>query len=178
MVSKNYLNYIDKIFGKFSLGVHVKETPEEAVKRRRKSEFLSNGYKEDYKTVYRWMSMAHPEITKFSEWYSTGEKVWPKDIELTPTVLKHWYCGDGTYVNRNQGHIQIAMLNEVNNTQKVDSMFKNSGLPVPSNYNISTKDGEKVTCGATFTVSQSEKLWEYMGEPLPDFDYKWPERYR
>jgi hypothetical protein len=179
MISKNYLDYVDKIFGKFSLGVSVKATPEEAAKRSRKSEFRPNGDKEDYKTIYRWMSMAHPEIKEFSEWYSTGEKVWPESIELTPTVLKHWYCGDGTYVNKKSSrHIQIAMLNEVNNRQKVNSMFRNSGLPAPSNYNISTKNGEKVTCGATFTVSQSKKLFDYMGDPLPDFEYKWPKKYR
>jgi len=100
--------------------------------------------------------------------------VWPEKIELTPTVLKHWYCGDGNWNNGScNNSIQISMANEKENTDKITQMFINVGLPAPSNYNISGK-----RCAAQFTVEQSKELWEYMGEPLPDFEYKWPEQYR
>jgi len=179
MISPNYLKYIDNKFGIFGNGVSLTKTAEENAKEKRDSGFSPNAKEENYSDVYRWESMSHPELQEFSEWYSTGTKVWPSDIELTRTVLKHWYCGDGHWDNSGtHDRIKISMANEVENTDKIDQMFENVGLPSPSNYNISErKDGSK-KCDAEFTVEQSEELWEYMGEPLPDFEYKWPNQYR
>jgi len=104
--------------------------------------------------------------------------VWPEDIELTPTVLKHWYCGDGHWHNSEANNcISIAMANEISNTNKIDEIFRNVGIQAPSNYSSSERKGGSFTCNADFTVEQSKELWEYMGKPLPDFEYKWPERY-
>lgn len=99
---------------------------------------------------------------------------------MTPIVLKHWYVGDGHFSDKNGDHrIMIAMSNEVENTDKVDNYFKQMNLPTPSNYNIQEQSkSENKRCIAVFTRSATEELWEYMGDPLPDFEYKWPEEYR
>jgi len=174
MISPNYLEYIADEFGVLGGEVSLKMTAAESAKANRDSGFRPNAKTENYSDVYLWYSMSHPTLVEFAEWYSSGKKVWPADIELTPTVLKHWYCGDGYWHNSgSNSHIQIAMANEVDNTEKVDQMFRNVGLPTPSNYSIS-----ETYCDANFTVEQSKELWEYMGEPLPDFEYKWPEQYR
>jgi len=180
VISPNYLKYIDEKFGIFGNGVSLTKTAEEAAKMNRERGFRPNAKSDNYHDLYTWRSMRHPELQEFADWYATGKKVWPSDIELTPTVLKHWYCGDGHYHNSGRhNHIIISMSNEVNNTQKVDKIFKNSGLPSPSNYAISElDDGNNKKCNAEFTVDQSKELWEYMGEPLPDFEYKWPKEYR
>jgi hypothetical protein len=39
-------------------------------------------------------------------WYPNGFKEVPRDLRLTPLVLNHWFCGDGTY-NTN-GHLTIC----------------------------------------------------------------------
>lgn len=174
MISQNYLEYVDKQFGIFGRGVSLYMTAEESAKQDIDSGFNSNACEENYHDVYRWASMSHPELKEFAEWYSSGEKEWPTDIELTPTVLKHWYCGDGHWNNGGRNNaIEIAMFNEIENTKKVSKMFDCAGLPTPNNYRTS-----KTKCDAQFTVEQSEELWDYMGEPLPDFEYKWPEVYR
>jgi len=173
MISKNYLEHIDKQFGIFSNGVSLSKTAKENAKQSRENGFSPNAKEENYNDVYRWYSMTHPKLQEFLEWYSTGEKVWPKNIELTPTALKHWYCGDGSRDSHgSHNYIRIAMANEVENRDKVNKIFENSGLPSPNNYNIN-----KNNCIAQFTVDQSEELWEYMGEPLPDFRYKWPKEF-
>ncbi len=170
MVSPNYLQYLDDIFGSRSTGVTLRRTAEENAKQNRDSGCNKDAKAENYSDLYYWQTRNLPELSKFTEWYETGEKVWPDDIELTPITLKHWYCGDGHYNNSfTQNCIKISMSNEVENTEKVDKMFKRSGLPVPSNYNTS---GDM--CDAQFTVSQSRELLDYMGESLPDFEYKWP----
>jgi len=179
MISPNYLEYITEKFGVLGNDVSLYKTAEESAKENRDSGFQPNAKEENYSDIYWWQSMCHPELQKFADWYRSGKKVWPAGIELTPTVLKHWYCGDGNWDNYDShNRIRIAMANEIDNTNKVDQMFRNVGLPAPSNYTISErKDGSK-KCSATFTVEQSQQLWEYMGRPLPDFEYKWPREFR
>jgi len=181
MISPNYLEYIADEFGALGSEVSLKHTAAESAKHNRDSGFRPNAEAENYSDLYLWYSMSHPELQKFAEWYNSGKKVWPEDIQLTPTVLKHWYCGDGHWANSSShNRIEIAMANEVNNTEKVDQMFRNVGLPAPSNYAISEQQNKSnyLKCNAEFTVEQSKKLWEYMGEQLPDFEYKWPQCYR
>jgi hypothetical protein len=180
MISPNYLKHIDSIFGFFGNGVTFKKTAEESAKQVRERSFMGSDAKaENYSDIYAWHSMCHPDLEELSSWYREGEKVWPSNIEITPTVLKHWYCGDGVWNNRNShNHISIAMSNELGNEQKVDNMFQSAGLPAPSNYNTGERRDGSISMGAVFTVEQSKELWEYMGKPLPDFEYKWPEEYK
>jgi len=169
MITEDYLKYIKEKFGVFASDISVCMTEKEA-KDKIKESF---GYGSEAKKQFRIIIKGATEINKFRNWYSTGKKVWPRDIELTPTVLKHWYCGDGNWNNSGaKNYIRISMANEIKNTDKVNQMFENVGLPSPSNYAIS-----ETNCIAQFTVEQSKGLWEYMGEPLPGFKYKWPEKY-
>jgi len=179
MISSNYLKYVDEKFGIFSNGVSLSKTAAENAKKNRETGFNPKAKEENYSDIYRWYSIRHPELEEFDSWYNSRQKLWPEDIELTPTVLKHWYCGDGHWENSGtSNYINISMSNEVENTEKVDSIFENVGLPSPDNYKIYERCSGRVDCDARFTVDQSHKLWQYMGEPLPDFEYKWPEEYR
>jgi len=174
MVSPKYLKHIRDVFGVLGSDVRFKRSAKDSAKQVVDRDFKPNVSSKNYNDVYEWYSVCHPELQKFAGWYSSGKKVWPEDIELTPTVLKHWYCGDGYFNDKgHHKHISIAMSNEVENTDKVDKMFKNVGLPSPSNYSTSG-----VSCNADFTTEQSKELWKYMGNPLPDFGYKWPKQYR
>jgi len=179
MTSKNYLKYLDDIFGILSTGVKYRISAKNMAKKDRERGFNSEAKEENYSDQYRLKTRSHPELQQFANWYSTGEKVWPADIELTPTVLKHWYCGDGTWESRGTSNcISFAVANEIDNTDKIDKLFTNVGMPSPSNYNKSKRNDGTFKCNAVFTVNGSHDLWEYMGEPLPDFHYKWPEQYR
>jgi hypothetical protein len=178
MISPNYLEYLDNIFGVLGCGVSLKNTAAESAKSAKDDGFDPNAKEENYSDVYRWQTRKHPKFNEFRKWYANGKKVWPEDIELTPTVLKHWYVGDGHY--KNDGYkncISIGMANEVENTEKISKYFTNVNLPEPSNY--TTREGKYgKQCEAQWTVEDSNTLWKYMGEPLPDFKYKWPEEYR
>lgn len=179
MITPDYLYYLDKEFPALGTGVKLCLTAEESAKQNRKTGFSTNAKSENYSDVYRWQTRGHPELQEFSDWYSSGEKVWPENIGLTPTVLKHWYCGDGYWNNNSsQNHIKICMANEVENIEKVNKIFKSAGLPTPSNYNIHERKNGSLNCSAYFTIEQSKELWNYMGSPLPGFEYKWPEGFK
>jgi hypothetical protein len=178
MISPNYLQYVNDKFGILGNEVKMRMTAAESAKNTRKNGYNPNSKEKNYSDLYRWSSISHPDLQEFLDWYSSGDKVWPENIELTPTVLKHWYCGDGCWENSGTSNcINIGVSNEISATDKVSRMFENMGLPAPSNYNISERRNGTKNCQAQFTVNQSKELWEYMGEPLPDFEYKWPEEY-
>jgi len=179
MISPNYLEHVADEFGVLGGGVSIKRTAKMSARRDKNSKFNLGAKEENYSDLYGWQSMSHPELREFANWYSSGEKIWPDDIELTPTVLKHWYCGDGSWNNgRTNNYISISMANEIDNTEKVGKMLRNVGLPTPSNYAVGERNDGSKTFDAQFTVEQSELLWEYMGRPLPDFEYKWPREFR
>lgn len=165
MITEEYLEYLSGIFGVLTTGVELEKTANESAQSVLDSGFYETVNIENYNNIYEMRVRCHPEFEEYESWYDSGEKVWPNNLELTPTVLKHWYCCDGTYVNN---HIEIGMSNEVDNINKVSNYFKRVGLPKPSNYN--TSNG---TCIAEFSVDNSHYLLDYMGESLPGFEYKW-----
>lgn len=169
MITPAYLQHLDSIFGTLSCGVSLKHTAAESAAQQRRSGGDKNADEKDYSDVYQWVTRNNPELSDW-DWYTEEKgKVFPSDIVLTPTVLKHWFVGDGNRRNQNvHSSMRISSKNEISNTDKIDEMFSRASLPKPT---YSCTD-------ITFTVPQSRKLWEYMGSPPPGFEYKWPEEYR
>lgn len=168
MISKKYLEYLNDKFGILSSnsGVTVSRSAEQNKKRNVKRGFSSED--SDYNNTYVWRTKTLPELKEFN-WYETNKKVWPKDILLSPTVLKHWYIGDGSLNTYNR--MVITTVNESDNTEKINKYFQKSSLPEPL-WQIQEKNGTK-TAHARWTVSDTKTLMNYMGNPLPDFQYKW-----
>lgn len=55
-------------------------------------------YEKDEKRgkYYQIYSKTHPYLTnQHNRWYPDGKKQVPKDLELTPFSVLHWYIGDG-----------------------------------------------------------------------------------
>lgn len=163
MITEEYLQYLHNTFENFSKGVVLDKTAEECA-------IYNGGDVENYNEIYSWRSCSHPELSEWSNWYSSGEKVWPDDIELTPTVLKHWYVGDG-HLNKSSGGIELTVTNERGNRQKVQQYFSNAGLPVGGWWENTTGRTET---RMYWNGGDRDKLFEYMGNPLPGFEYKWP----
>jgi hypothetical protein len=175
--NKEYLEYLDELFACLGNGVKLVKTSEESATAAIDGGLRPHADAGNYADVYGWYSRTHPCLNEL-DWYGEHGKVWPEDIELAPETLKHWYCGDGTWNNNGDcNHIQIAMSNEIEHTEKVTSLFEKADLPSPYTYSTYTRDSGKVDCLAQFRVSDSKELWEYMGPPSPGFEYKWPEIY-
>lgn len=177
MISYDYLDYLCQNFGNLSSSISEHQTAEESAKNALKTGFSEVAETKNYNDMYMFRTISHPELQEFRNWYSTGEKIFPKYITLTPTVLKHWYCCDGTYCNNGSNkHMSISAANERGNKEKIDQLFELSSLPTPK-YIISEREDGSKKCEARFTVEESNIIWEYMGKPLPSFEYKWPDRF-
>jgi hypothetical protein len=170
MVNKEYLEELDRIFGVLSTGVKHKSSAEEEAKRALHSGFEATGDPSNYSDKYRLRTRSLPDLKEFN-WYTTGEKIWPSDIKLTQTVLKHWYAGDGSLNNNgSRFYLEIHCSNEIDNKDKIGSYFDDIGISIDRwrDDNYGKRRGAVV-----FNKESAEKLLSYMGDPLPGFEYKW-----
>lgn len=178
MTNKKYLKFLQSKLGVLSSDISLKRSAEDSYLENKNRLPDSNLNKENYSEIYHLRTCTHKGFNKYREWYSSGEKVWPQNINLTPAVLKHWYVTDGHYdTKKSHERIKIAMANEIKNREKVNSYFEEKDLPPPSNYNISERKSGGKSCVAVFSKSASEDLFDYMGSPPQGFKYKWPENY-
>lgn len=161
MVNEDYLKYLDRLFGIFSLGCDLYATADEKAERNRNSGFHLEASAENYQDVYRWMTRAHPQFNQLRSWYSSGEKVFPENLEITPTLLKHWYVCDG---DKQSKRVRIASTNENENLEKLASYFDDCNIPNPDTT------GDRIYWSAKDSVD----VFNFMGKPLPGFEYKWP----
>lgn len=168
MINKKYLEYVDSKFPLIGAGVSLKRKAKDNAELSRQTGFTSTVNEENYNDQHNWQTLCIPELKQYSNWYNSGEKVWPEDIQLTSTVLKHLYCNDGSLEKDGKFfRIKITMCNEINNKEKINKLFENMNLQRPEYWN-SNKD-------ARWNKESSKDLLNYMGEPLPGFEYKWPD---
>lgn len=172
-INLDYLSHLEKSFGGLATSTFLEKTAEECAKINRTSGFSPNASSENYSDLYKFQTRASPEFSKYLSWYQSGTKVWPGNIELSPTVLKHWYAGDG---NLDNGRIRISLSNERGNEKKISKYFENVNLPTPDRWGSNEthyNENMKVSYRAIWSKQNSKNLLEYMGSPPPGFEYKW-----
>jgi hypothetical protein len=128
----------------------------------------------NFSTQYKIQTISHPHLENYEDWYKGGKKLFPKDLKLTPTVLKHWYCCDGSF--NNNGHrfyTEIHLSNERQNKNKIEKYFENISIPI-DRWRDDRQDTGSYKTSIIFNKNKSKKLFNYMGNSLPGFGYKWP----
>jgi len=159
MSNYDFLKETDGKLGWLSNGVKERFSAEE--NKKRAEERFGKDSVNSAKASWRLDTKRHPELSKFSSWYSGEKKCWDID-ELTPTVLKYLYVSDGTY-NKTHNYLSLCTLNEIENKKKIEHLFKDAG------FEVMRWDYDR----AVFSVDTSKNMLEYMGEPLSGFEYKW-----
>lgn len=150
MVTEEFINYVnDEIFP--TLGTGVREVPpgENSVQIQ-----------------YECATAVHPELEQFRDWYSSGQKVFPHNIDLSPTVLKMWWVSDG-HLHQYDGHQTypvITSLNEIENKQKIESYFNDIGISI---RRFTWKD-------IVIDHTDTQAFFSHIGSPAPGFEHKWP----
>jgi len=139
MKSPNYLEYVSSMFPWISTGIIDREDG-----------------------IYRFDTRSVCALTEFAEWYSSGKKIFPENIDLTPIVLKHWYVCDGG-LGGNGPYPMIAVTNEIDNKQKIECYFDSIGIDI-----------RWKTHKLAVRAHDVDSFFDYIGEPLPGFRYKWP----
>lgn len=172
-ISWPYLEWLDDKFVCLTTGVKVAATAE-------KLNEVDSTYSDNHCDYYRVCTRSIPCINKYDEWYEldeNGERYcpFPDSIELTPTIFKHWYISDFS-INRGgkRPHMIFNSNKAIGNIDTLHSYFD----PLPVELVVSTINEDKYgnECqGFRFSADDSEWLWDWMGDPVYGYEYKWPE---
>lgn len=141
----------------------LQQTSEEAKENSQK--FFGDAVREDsaYNEKYQILTRSHPFMNEFDDWYKTEEKRYPlDDLNLTPTVAKMWYCGDGT-LDKTKRRVSIACTNEKDRIDDVADLIRKQG------FDVNTTSDERIRVPNRDTP----EFLDWMGEAPPDFEYKW-----
>lgn len=153
-IQQEFAEHLMDVFG--ILGASIDEVETE-----------NNEHKYGNKTQYVFKTRRHPELEEWAEWYSSGQKRFPEDLDMTPTTLAYWYAGDGHLKQNNYGktdhHAIIYTINESDRKEWiVDKIEEDIGL-----------SPRVIGKGIAFSVEESKEFFE-ITDPLPGFEYKWP----
>jgi len=173
LTKRDYLEYLsNSVFPLVSHEATMSNTAKECADSGGAFHSSTDAHVKDYSSMYRLNTMSHPDFANYRKWYSSGSKSFPKNIELTPTVLKHWYCGDGHLI-KNSGRASIAMSNERDSRSKIVDMFKRAGFEDFSWYRYELQRDTKDNAEVRFSNEETKWFFRYMGDPPPGFEYKW-----
>lgn len=174
-VEPDFTEHLLSVMGEVGCSSRMIRTGEEQAEYS--SGGLRSGNRENYSDVYRFTSIAHPRLNTVREmWYGSSKKKWPGQLEITPTRLKYWYCGDGSY-SGNPKSISISSVLMADDVDRITELFKTGNLIKP-HYYVNDRDDRGKELEMQFTVGETQELFEYMGDPPPGFEYKWPEEYK
>ena len=166
MSNEKFLTWLSGELGDIVSSISLDSTAEEIAQNLRNSGFRPNTKEENCQDHYILNTRRLPWIEYLESWYDTGEKRFPDDLKMTPTIAKMWYCGDGG-VNITNKICEIKSSNEKDRPEYLKGLFEQVGFS-PSFDNAKLR----------FSQKESNDLLEWMGSPPPGFDYKWPENFK
>lgn len=106
-------------------------------------------------------SVSFTEMRKL--WYPEGTKIVPSNLELNPTILLHWYLGDGNIGNENGIELCTDSFDENSMDILLEELYKLNFLPHKNKFNRIDIPNKRVF-----------EFLEYIGKsPVECFNYKW-----
>lgn len=132
--------------------------------------------------AYHVASHVHPDLWKVARrWYPEGVKIIPRDLVVTPTILREWYLGDG---NLSQGLYPRIHMGGITGREarflwrRLVQIF-GRGVKfseVPPSVVRSTGTVRKVRWVLVIESFLIPRFFSYMGScPLSCYNYKWPQ---
>lgn len=169
MITEDYIQELDEKLGWISNGYEKIRTAEESFERTGDTFNQTNA--ENYNSVYRLSTIRSKQFNYWLDWYEGGKKNWIDKVELTPTILTHYYVADG-HLRKDRNCIKIAMSEQLGNEESVSELFRDAGLPSPDRYDKSERSGGSVKFDAIWNVDSTKELLDYMNEAPDGFEYK------
>lgn len=163
MINKEFLLYIDDLFGIKSTGVKQKHTSDEIAENLHDKSPVSQDC--DFNDQYVLVTRNLPDLNPFRNWYSCGEKRIPDEKEITSTMMKYWYvCDGGLSWNKETESVraQLTSTNESDRLPKIADIVEVECGVRPSVYS------DRIM----FKPTETQSFLSWIGDPVPGFEYK------
>lgn len=162
MTNRDFLDWTADQLGDLVSSVRKSRVAEDIAEKNRRHGYTVN--EEDIEDEHVLSTVTTDFTTRMRDkWYPEGEKKFPDDLELSPLSTKIWYVCDGSLVQNE--HCVIYSCNERDRPEFMKSLFNNT----PFNPSFSLTGGG----GLQFTRSESREFLDWLGEPVPGYEYKW-----
>lgn len=125
------------------------------------------------KKAFLMSSAPTPGLKKLRKrWYPQGNKKIPCDLEITPTILKNWYIGDGSrYKSRSSFRIEICCCFDPEGKQRmVDQINERTDIEAHNNQRSIHILKEAHQAFFEYTLSDNHEI-------PPGYKYKFPKEY-
>lgn len=170
LIRPDFLKYLYNKYPVLFTSLFEQSSPEERVKKNIERGFTTEEHPNNYKRIYKLQSRTIPFFSQMRKrWYGeTNIKQFPRNIHFTPELLRMWYVCDGglkfTSESPYASYASFYTSNEVDSTEMLCEKFSEIGFDakVFSNDNC-----------ASINIGNVDKFLEYIGNPLPGFEYKW-----
>lgn len=125
---------------------------------------------DNYNTTYSSYTVSHPWFDML-DWMDDDGKSFPEALDLTPMIVKIWYCCDG-HLNWTEKGRPVAKITASSQIDQLDRLadeleekIEHSSLEIPTRPKVSGDD-------LVFNVSETEALMDWMGEAPNGMEYK------
>lgn len=170
MTNRPFLNWVSDEMGDICSNLCLKAEAEELASKNKKYGYTVN--EKNYNDIYalRTRRLQYFDYLR-SEWYKSGEKTFPDSLSLSPLLTKVWYCCDGSLVKPGLDAVYpiIYCHNERSRPDYLEALF--DGVEIQPRFNRSGGGALQ------FQRSETEEFFNWIGDPLPGFHYKWPDSY-
>ena len=124
---KKYLEWLSRKLRDFGL---------EQSGKIQKMKTTSNG--KEY-ISYKYISKFYRELSSLrKKWYPNGKKIVPKDLKLTPIIVRQWYIGDGCLVKSKKSNPWIQLSTDAFEWNDIDILVnKLFEIGIGSNHRVS-----------------------------------------
>jgi len=132
---------------------------------------VSDVTKRSDRDIWQLCTISLEEIKEIGDkFYEDNKKRFPLDVEITNTIMRHWYAGDGHLrVRDSRKDIMIlSCYNEKDRIEKVCNWVEECGFSRPNVHE------SKRSVNLYFSTKNTKKILTNM-DAIPGYEYKWGE---
>lgn len=119
----------------FGLNKSTVETPwlreiRNIFKKNNLNPYFSKGFNKTFNkhSLLLRHKSTHQMFEEWKRWYVDGKKILPTDLKITPTVIRHWFAGDGRLTKDNCVIFCSESFTERENKELLDNINKEIGI--------------------------------------------------
>lgn len=100
---------------------------------------------------------------------------YPEDLTLTPTIFRHWFVSDWNTdrQEKKRPHMRFNIADDPTIHATFQSWFDPLGVELVDGGTYENTVTYSTCRGFRFSADDSQRLWEWMGDPVPGYEYKW-----
>jgi hypothetical protein len=172
--NEQFIEWLSDELYRFGAAYELVETASEVADRIRGSGWSSDISVDDCNDIYQLRTAIHPVFEQYDSWYVDGTMRYPSELDIGPMVAKMWYVADGDLKNRTREtehkvKPRITCRTEASRSDWLLGLFEDHG------FEPYWDEQPSKIC---FPVSDVDAFFNWIGDPIPGMERKWPSDHR